>query len=216
MGKALYKILIKIYREILEVIYPPREQCVICEEAPFIGICPCCKSEIKRAAVINEKNISYGFYGNGLKKLILDFKYKANFISGDVLSLFLYELITEKEISFDVICYIPMTKEAVKVRGFNQCKVMASNISYYTNIPMSNCIKKVKSTREQKTLNHDERIRNIKDAFVIYNNKSVFNKRVILIDDVTTTGSTISECEKILKKAGAKEIIILTLAKSNI
>ena len=70
--------------------------------------------------------------------------------------------------------------------------------------------------KEQKTLSKDERRINVEGAFKIKDNRDIFNKVVILIDDVMTTGSTINECKKILKNNGAKRIIVLTIAKSDI
>lgn len=228
MGKAIFKIIskilnlssfnkiiLKIYNEVLGVIYPPEEKCIICREEGFIGLCPHCKSSINRATV-EKDNLSYGFYGGVIKTLILKFKYESNFTAGYLLSNFLIEMIEEEKINADVICYVPMTKKAEKKRGFNQCKLMARNIGYHTNIPVSNCIKKIKNTKEQKTLTKEERIINLKGVFKINNVKDIKNKNVILIDDIMTTGATISECKYILKKSGVKQIIVLTIAKSNI
>lgn len=228
MGKAIFKIIskilnlssfnkiiLKIYNEVLDVIYPPEEKCIICREEGFIGLCPHCKSSINRATV-EKDNLSYGFYGGVIKTLILKFKYESNFTAGYLLSNFLIEMIEEEKINADVICYVPMTKKAEKKRGFNQCKLMARNIGYHTNIPVSNCIKKIKNTKEQKTLTKEERIINLKGAFKISSINEIKNKNIILIDDVMTTGATISECKYILKKSGAKQIIVLTIAKSNI
>lgn len=216
MGKTILKIIIKIYKEILDIIYPPEEKCIICDESGFIGICPYCKSNIKVSNINDSGNISYGFYGGALKKLILEFKYSGNFIAGDILSKFLLEIINKENINGDIICYVPMTKKSIKKRGFNQCKVIANNISFYTNIEVSNCIKKVKDTREQKTLSKEERNINVKGVFAISNDSDIKGKNVILIDDVMTTGATVNECKNILKKSGANKIFILTIAKSNI
>ena len=228
MGKAIFKIIskilnlssfnkiiLKIYNEVLDVIYPPEEKCIICREEGFIGLCPHCKSSINRATV-EKDNLSYGSYGGVIKTLILKFKYESNFTAGYLLSNFLIEMIEEEKINADVICYVPMTKKAEKKRGFNQCKLMARNIGYHTNIPVSNCIKKIKNTKEQKTLTKEERIINLKGVFKINNVKDIKNKNVILIDDVMTTGATINECKYILKKSGVKQITVLTIAKSNI
>lgn len=213
-GKIIGYIL-KVYNEILDIIYPAEEKCIICKSDGFIGLCPCCKKSINRA-IFENNNLSYGFYGGILKKLILEFKYESNYTAGYLLSNFLLEIIEENNIKADVICYVPMTKKAEKKRGFNQCKVIAKNISNATGIPVRKCIKKIRNTKEQKTLNKEERIENLSGAFKVNNVDNIRNRNVILIDDVITTGATISECQNILKKSGAKKIIVLTIAKSNI
>lgn len=209
------KFILIAYREILNIIYPIEERCMVCDEEGFIGICPSCKSRINKAK--NEGSIlSYGFYGGILKSLILKFKYESNYNVGYLLANFLIEIIRESEIDIDIICYIPMIRKDERKRGFNQCKLIANEIGYNLNIPVSNCIKKVKHTKEQKKLTKEERIKNLIGAFEVTSNEDIKNKRVLLIDDVMTTGATIGECTKILKKSGVKEIIVLTIAKSNI
>ena len=209
------KFILIAYREILNIIYPIEERCMVCDEEGFIGICPSCKSRINKAK--NEGSIlSYGFYGGILKSLILKFKYESNYNVGYLLANFLIEIIRESEIDIDIICYIPMIRKDERKRGFNQCRLIANEIGYNLNIPVSNCIKKVKHTKEQKKLTKEERIKNLIGAFEVKSNEDIKNKRVLLIDDVMTTGATIGECTKILKKSGVKEIIVLTIAKSNI
>lgn len=226
MGKEIFKIMskilnlfnkiiLRIYKEILDIVYPIEEKCIICKTDGFIGLCPYCKSRINRATIESD-NLSYGFYGGTLKTLILKFKYESDFTAGYLLSKLLVEMIEENNIYADVICYLPMTKKSEKKRGFNQCEVIARHIGYRINIPVSDCIKKIKNTKEQKTLTKEERVKNLKGAFKVSRVKDIKNKDVILIDDVMTTGATINECKDILKRSGANKITVLTIAKSNI
>lgn len=216
MGKTIFKILKIIYKELLDIVYPMEEKCIICEIEGFIGICDCCKTKINRCDIEDKTSISYGFYGGVLKKLILELKYNKNFTAAEILSNLILEIINNQNIKADVICYVPMSKKAIKKRGFNQCEIISKSISYTTGIPISNCIIKSKNTKEQKTLSKDERKSNIQDAFNIKRNYDIKNKHVILIDDVITTGATLDECKKTLLKYGANEITVLTIAKSNI
>ncbi len=213
--KYFNKIALNIYNAILDIIYPPEEKCIVCGIDGFIGLCPQCKNSIKRATK-KENSLSYGFYGGVIKNLILKFKYENNFTAGNLLSNFLIEMVKEQDINADIICYVPMTKASEKKRGYNQCRLMARNLSNDINVPISNCLKKIKDTREQKTLTKEERMINVKGAFKVINSKDIKNKNIILIDDVMTTGATTEECRNILKKSGAKKIIVLTIAKSNI
>ena len=228
MGKTIFEVInkilnlnifnkgmLKIYNEILDIVYPMEEKCIICRTDGFIGLCPYCKSKINRATIENG-NLSYGFYGGTLKTLILKFKYESDFTAGYLLSKLLVEMIKENEIYADVICYVPMTKKSEKKRGFNQCEVIARYIGYHINVPVSDCIKKIKNTKEQKTLTKEERVKSIKGAFKVSRIKDIKNKNVILIDDVMTTGATINECKDVLKKSGVNNIIVLTIAKGGI
>ena len=212
MGKRIIKLLNEIKEEILDIIYPPINKCIICD-SEFIGICPLCNSTIKRC--INEDNIiSYGHYKGALKKLLLEFKYKKNFTAGRVLAFYLYELIKENKIEAEAIVFIPSSKRALKDRGFNQCEFLAKEISRRSDIKIYKDIIKAKNIKEQKTLSKEDRIKNVKDAFKIKDKNNIKGKKIILLDDVITTGATLFECEKILKAAGATSINILTVAKS--
>jgi len=203
---------------LIEVVYPRENYCIICKNDNCVGICNACKKSIKK---INNKYqdevISYGYYGGVLKDLILKFKYKNNFTAGDILAEFLEEyIINNFNYEEYIITYIPLSKKSKKIRGFNQCEYIAKKISKDLSIEVLEILIKEKETKEQKTLKRDERYENIRDAFKIKRGIKLKNYRIILIDDVTTTGSTMQEAYKLLKKFQIKEIKLLTLAKSHI
>lgn len=215
MGKEIIKIIKLVVESILDIIYPLDNKCIICDTEGFIGICSNCKSSIKRVDN-QEEIISYGHYGGTLKKLILNLKYHNSFICGKVLAEMLCELILEKDLKLDYICYVPISKVSLKRRGFNQCEIIANNISEILNIPVLNCLVKIRETKEQKRLSKDERKENVLGAFKVKNKKKIFKKNILLIDDVYTTGSTINECKKNIEKCNINKIYLLTIAKSNI
>ena len=186
-----------------------------CKKGEQDMICPKCKSEIKRVHQ-QEEIMAYGYYGGVLKKLILNLKYHKSFIAGKVLADLLCQIIIEKKLSIDCICYVPISKDSLKKRGFNQCSVLAKNISSILDIPVIDCLVKVKETKEQKLLGKEERMKNILDAFEIKNKEKLFKKNILLIDDVYTTGATINECKKNIEKCNINKIYLLTIAKSNI
>ena len=215
MGKRFGKVLKRIIKEVLYIIYPPNDRCISCGE-DFIGLCPICKSEIKRVKENNDNYYSYAYYNGVIKNLILNFKYKKIFLAGDILSEFLLEIIKENSIEADGIFFVPASKKSIKKRGFNQCEILAKKVGEFTSIPVYKSLVKIKETKEQKTLSKYDRKDNIKDAFMILKPEEVKDKKIILIDDVITTGATIRECEKVLREFGAKEIKILTISKNYI
>ena len=215
MGKEIIKIIKIALEALLDIIYPYDNKCIICGVEGFLGICSKCKSEIKRV-LQQEEIMAYGYYGGVLKKLILNLKYHKSFIAGKVLADLLCQIIIEKKLSIDCICYVPISKDSLKKRGFNQCSVLAKNISSILDIPVIDCLVKVKETKEQKLLGKEERMKNILDAFEIKNKEKLFKKNILLIDDVYTTGATINECKKNIEKCNINKIYLLTIAKSNI
>lgn len=218
MGKAFKRIIRGLWEGLVEVVYPRENYCIICKNDNCFGICNTCKKSIKKIDnKYQDEVISYGYYGGVLKDLILKFKYKNNFTAGDILAEFLEEyIINNFKYEEYIITYIPLSKKSKKIRGFNQCEYIAKKISRDLSIEVLEILIKEKETKEQKTLKRDERYENIRDAFKIKTGIKVKNYKIILIDDVTTTGSTMQEAYKLLKKIQIKEIKLLTLAKSHI
>ncbi len=107
-------------------------------------------------------------------------------------------------------------KNLIKKRGYNQSEYLAKIISKNINVPIAHCLKKYMNTKDQIGLNGLERWLNVENSFKVYNEKCIKNKKVLLIDDVLTTGATSFYCANELKKRGAKEIFILTAAKSDV
>lgn len=214
MGKRIIESLITLKDEVLDIIYPPKNSCIICE-SEFVGLCPLCKSKIQKVKE-DEGVLSYGYYNGALKKLILEFKYKQNFVAGKILAEFLYDLIKNSNIEIDCIVFIPSSKKALKERGFNQCEYLAKEINKSLKVEIYKDLIKNKNIKEQKLLSKEDRFKNIKGAFSLKTNKNINNRRILLIDDVVTTGATLYECEKLLKENGASSIKMLTVAKSYI
>lgn len=115
---------------------------------------------------------------------------------------------------YDIIVPVPISKKRLKTRGYNQSYLIAKEISKILNIKLENDIlSKQKDNIAQSTLNKSEREENVKCVYKLVNENKVKNKKILLIDDIYTTGSTVNECSKILTNAGAKKIDIFTIAK---
>lgn len=114
-----------------------------------------------------------------------------------------------------VVTYIPLYYSREKKRGFNQSKLLAELISKNFNLEMAGVLKRIKNNPPQaKTKNYNERAQNISGAFQIINSEKIKNRNVLLIDDVYTSGATMSEAARILKQNGANKIIALAVAKT--
>lgn len=215
MGKRFIKILIELKDEFLDFIYPPEEGCTICGEDGFIGICALCESKIKLDKEENEI-ISYGQYGGVLKRLILSFKYKQNFLVGRILARYLYNRLIEVEYYPDTILFVPLSKGAKKKRGFNQCEFLAKELSKLIDSDYKKLVVKTRETKEQKRLSINERHENVLGSFILKDSKSLENKRILIIDDVVTTGATLLECKSLFKDEKIKDIKLLTVARSRL
>ena len=113
-----------------------------------------------------------------------------------------------------ILIPIPLEKKRLKWRGFNPAEELAKELSIFFRIPLvNNALVKIKTTLPQVELSEEERKENIKGAFLCQNSNQIKEKRILLIDDIYTTGATLKEGAKVLKKAGAKEIIGIVIAR---
>lgn len=112
---------------------------------------------------------------------------------------------------FDYITFVPMHKKPLKKRGFNQSELLANELSRELSVPCIETLTKVKNTKPQHTLKGRKRLNNLKGAFKVIDKKTLFNRSVLLIDDVVTTGTTLGECSKTLMKAKPSHICCAAL-----
>lgn len=115
----------------------------------------------------------------------------------------------------DLLVSVPLSRNSMDQRGFNQTELLARQISRRLKAPFrSDIISRVREGSPQRELSREEREQNLKDAFVIANPALVSGKRIVLVDDVYTTGSTARECTRDLLAAGAARVSIITWATS--
>ena len=199
--------------EKIEFLFPPL--CKLCAR-PFIpnkkSICARCKST---NAPAYEQLICITAYKEPMSSLIHLFKYENySYLSNTFASLMIKHL---KRIGFnlsdyDIITPVPMHKAKLRERGYNQSELLAGILAKHFNISLRNDIIKVKSIRpSQAKLDRKERKENLKNLFEAKENME--GKKVILIDDIFTTGQTVKECADALKTAGAR-ITVITLSKT--
>lgn len=173
--------------------------------------CAHCKTE-KRWYI---KNVSRYKYKGSIKTAIQNMKFKQReWIAFDFGRALCKTVKSEySDIKFDMILYVPMSPLHVLSRGFNQSLEMAEIISEQLKIPMGKrIIHKKPGVKTQSGLNRKERIENVKNAFYIRNSHLLTDKTILLVDDVFTTGSTVNECARMLKRNGALAVYTATLA----
>src|SRR3989338_5287975 len=160
-----------------------------------------------------------------IKKAVWLLKYKGKKLLASIFAEIVYGRILEElsdlsimENFTDIILIpIPLSSDRYRERGFNQAELICKELTKLDNNVNfkleNNILIKIKDTKHQARIeNRSERLKNIIDSFVVKNTEKIKNKNIILIDDVTTTGATLSEARKILKRAGARKIIAFTVA----
>ena len=181
------------------------------------------KIEYSRCKFCESKNfyfdraISCIEYCDKSKVLVLSLKYYGNtYMSRDIAQVMRDKLEFE-QLSADYIIPVPLHKKRMRIRGFNQAEKIASYLSECTNIPIIDCIKRNRNTKRLYALNKFQREKELKNAFEVKeDSEEIIGKRIILVDDIFTTGTTVNEISKKLKIYGVDEIIVLTFLTRNI
>ncbi|MCJ7577588.1 MAG: ComF family protein [candidate division Zixibacteria bacterium] len=158
---------------------------------------------------------SLGRFDEYYKELIHRFKYGKKIPLGKRLGQRLGETIDDDSIFLksDFLIPVPLHKSRYRERGFNQSDILAEGISKATGLSvLKSVLKRKKNTKDQTNLSREQREENVRDAFVVSCPKMIKGKKVILVDDVITTGVTLSECARMLKQAGAEKILGMTIA----
>jgi ComF family protein len=114
---------------------------------------------------------------------------------------------------FDAVVPMPLHWRRRWRRGFNQSEILARLVSRQRGIPMKDVVKRVRATATQAGLTNNNRRKNVAGAFRVAKKSQIAGKRILLIDDVMTTGSTAAACALAMKRAGASSVTLLTLAR---
>jgi len=116
---------------------------------------------------------------------------------------------------YDRVIPVPLHPSRLRQRGYNQSLLLAREVSQKYLIPLDfTSLRRVRPTPPQTQLSGAERRKNIRGAFAVQNPEPLAKASILLIDDVFTTGATVEECSKILLRAGAKRVDVLTLARA--
>lgn len=207
----------------LDYFFPPI--CGMCGEINENYICNNCYENIKKIkkCVINEynnRNFSkhlYIFRYEGIiRNKIIEYKFEDK---GYLYKMFAKIILSDKKTcnfikKYDVIIPAPISKKRKKKRGYNQSELVANELAQKLNQDIwTDIIIKKKDNKPQSELNKLERIKNVEDIYEINKPIEVKNKKVLLLDDIYTTGSTVNEIARKLKQNQTQEIGVITLAK---
>ena len=207
-------------RFLLDLFYPNR--CGFCgENIPFDEyFCNHCGSRLSSAPTKHDVLYADEFYAataydSYSRPIIKSMKNNNDGYALSAIAYFMYRMLKSADIleSIDIITYIPMGKKDMNRRGYNQTKLIAKELTGITGVKNVSLLKKVRETKEQKTLGAADRRKNLNNAFEFKFREDIKGKTVLIIDDVCTTGSTLSEAARILKKAGAGKVIAAAFAK---
>ena len=211
-----------IINEVIHLLYPP--YCIGCGQLGSL-LCQNCFEKINFYALpvfqtLSNKPptgdlysvVSLAQYEGIIKKMILSLKYQHVKEVGKILARISYYCVSWPPV--DLITAVPLHPARQRERGYNQAEVIAQELSLLTGLPYQPLIKRVKNTRKLASLAHEaERKQQLKAAFTCL--LPQVSQRVLVIDDVFTSGSTLKACAAVLEQAGCPEIHGLTMAHGN-
>lgn len=157
---------------------------------------------------------SWAAFKSPVRDAIHKLKYRHDIGLGEALSRHLIELYDILEWQVDMIVPLPLSKSRQQERGYNQASLLAWPLALAKKIPYKpNAVERIRHTLPQVGLSAKDRNENVKDAFLA-KSYIVAGQKILVVDDVTTTGSTIQACCSALKTAGASQVYAMTIARS--
>ncbi|MGC9772292.1 ComF family protein [Fervidobacterium changbaicum] len=192
-------------------------ECIVCG-SPSHGkrLCTECALVIDGPPAVTTKRIGtasvhyFGFYEERLREFIISYKFKNHHSLAKAFAKMLYSTIQSNKLSIDLITYVPATRSAKKKRGYDHMRLIAKELEVISGLPSIDALRAVRETDQLLT---NDRAEAVKGKFALTDNSTYLNgKKVLLIDDVLTTGNTMLEAAKILKGAKPKEIYLCVIA----
>ena len=208
----------------LDLLYPPR--CILCHRFLQQGereLCPECRGNLpilpkeERSQTLSgiSSCCSLFDYEGEVRQSVLRYKFGGRSFYGRIYGDMLAEWVDRDEYDCDIITWVPLSRKRKRSRGYDQAKLIADAFARRTGIPCRGLLKKIKNTAPQSgTDSREARRTNIADAYMPLCPEEISGSRILLMDDIVTTGATLSECAKVLTWAGAKDVRALTLART--
>ena len=210
----------KFLRYLGALVFP--ERCPFCGKIvePLESACPDCLDEIRRkhlpikSGARGFRCVSSFVYDGKVRRLILRIKYQnrtqfipqiAEILAGDIKEVY-------GDAAFDIITAVPMFKDDLRKREYNQAELLARATGKLLGIPYADTLHKVKRTKKQHTLKYNERKTNLNGAFLLIEKEPFKDKRILIIDDIVTSGYTLGNCCKTLTKSKPALICCATIA----
>ncbi len=210
-------------RGLAELVFPPK--CVLCGqllEAGEVDLCRSCRvngpawQDRREKLPFLDSRTSVWHYEGAARGSILRFKFHNKRHYAHSFARLLAMALTRQERTYDLVTWVPISFRRRLCRGYDQGQLLARAVGQELQIPVARCLKKVRHNRPQSGIQGDaQRRANVLGAYRAVEPARFAGKRVLLLDDVITTGATISECAKVLKIAGAGEVHGGSVAAAN-
>ena len=212
----------KILDALLELLYPTR--CAFCHKQTGGGqICRKCAGSLPytedgeqvRNFRFVEKCASPLYYEGDVRASLLRYKFNGLSFYWKIYCEILSKCVDENEISCDIITWVPLSKARLRQRGYDQARLLAEGLAEHMGVECARLLRKTRNNPAQSSMGGAEKRRaNVSGAYEAVDAGRTEGRRVLIVDDIVTTGSTLSECAAVLTMAGAKSVTAATVART--
>ncbi len=205
--------------KLLDLFFPPR--CAFCRTVDVHGVCQNCEKTLPRTPEPLCKDTSFGvcaaplLYEGVVRESLLRFKFHGVQGAAEGYGALLAQCVAEElGGEFDLVTWVPVSRERERERGYDQAFLLARETAKHWDTKPVRLLRKTRDNAAQSSLSSAaERQGNVLGVYKAENTEMLKNARVLLIDDILTTGSTLGECVRVLKEAGAKSVVCAALAR---
>lgn len=210
-----------LLKRLAALLYP--EKCVLCGHIlrkPEMDLCEKCRMDQPDCPISRDKYpyldswTALWHYRDSVRRSLLKYKFygRRNYAAayGRLLSM---KLLREDRADVDIITWIPISEKRKRKRGFDQVELLAQKVTAELEIPAQSLLWKRRDNPQQsKIVGNAQRRANVLGAYEAINKEMIIGKRILLLDDILTTGATAGECARVLLEAGAKEVHFAAIA----
>ena len=206
---------------ILSLLFPPR--CAFCGKSGVRGVCPACEKSLPYCKTPLHERSEIGAclaplrYEGAVREALLRYKFHGGQSCctgfGDLLAQAAAEHFGGQ---FDLVTYVPVSKKRKQERGYDQSYLLAREMCRHWGVAPETLLQKTKDNAAQSSLSsRAERQKNVAGAYAAVHAEKIRGARILLIDDILTTGATLREAARVLREAGAETVICATLAAAD-
>lgn len=202
------------------------DKCVLCGkvlEKDVLDLCRHCRTHVEVCGLPREKLpfldswVALWYYEGNVRRSLLRYKFHGRqSYAGSYGRLLSMKLLREERADYDLITYVPISAQRRRKRGFDQVELLANEVSAQLGIPCVVTLKKVRHNRPQSGIaGHAQRRANVLGAYQVTDGKALQGKKILLLDDIVTTGATAGEAARVLLTAGASQVHLAVIARAN-
>lgn len=215
----------RVWEKVLDLLFPPK--CPYCQkimEDPRAAVCPECQPRLPwLEGKAGERRIDFAdgcfsplAYRDAVPGAVHRYKFSRVRALGKPLAALMAQCLSGRlPEGADLITWAPLSGKRLRERGFDQAELLAREVGRLLSIPAAPALEKTRNTGPQSELEEESARRaNARGAYALLPGTDLTGRRVVLVDDVVTSGSTLSECAALLRQGGAAQVYCLTLARA--